>query len=415
MSQNLEIAPTITTTPYGTPAGLGRAVSDEVPHTIDQAAHAAGSSPLFNWTIWGASFAVWTVLAFLLVCGSRLYAMVAGFPSPSIALLLTWDLSDAYTWAFLTPLIYALSKRFSFDRNFRAALLFHLPVSGLLAFAGAVATVTLIYVIPWSRNNSWAPLKTQVVGLFLGNVPRYCLIVAVSEAINYYNKYREREFRSAQLELQLASAQLQALKMQLEPHFLFNVLNSIAALARKDGIAAERMTLQLADLLRISLQHVELHEVPLRQELEFLDCYLCIQQTRFHDRLSTRFAIAPEVMEASVPHLVLQPLVENAIRHGISPRSTPGWVEVHAHRQEERLVLEILDNGVGLTRNGNPLPAEGVGLKNTRARLQQLYGDNYVFTCENASGGGCRVRIVVPFRAAALAKGGGDARPHSDR
>lgn len=180
------------------------------------------------------------------------------------------------------------------------------------------------------------------------------------------------------------------------------------------------MTLQLAELLRLSLSNIEVHEVPLGRELEFLECYLRIQQTRFRDRLSIHFAIDPAALKAVVPHLILQPLVENAIRHGTSPRLAAGRVEVHAKSRGDRLILQVLDDGVGLPENYREGHSAGVGLKNTRARLQQLYGDNYQFTCENVLSGGCRVSISVPFRVTPSgitkdSKGGPRAHTHAGR
>jgi two-component system, LytTR family, sensor kinase len=222
--------------------------------------------------------------------------------------------------------------------------------------------------------------------------------VLITAAISYYAKYRERELQSSQLEAQLALAQLEVLKIQLEPHFLFNTLNSIAALARHDGEAAENMTLQLADLLRFSLDAMGVHEVPLSRELTLLQKYIDIQQTRFQDRLQVEMDIAGNTLSALVPNMILQPLVENAIRHGIGPRRTPGVIRICTRQVFDELWMEIGDNGMGLTRFGDVIPPEGVGLRNTRARLQQLYNHDHRLTLEDAPGGGCVVKIHIPFR-----------------
>jgi two-component system, LytTR family, sensor kinase len=352
-----------------------------------------------GWTVWILSFALWTLVAAFGAGSSYVYSIVANDPAPAWKFLLTWNFTDAYTWALFTPFIYSLSKRYSFGlSNWKAPFLFHTLSAILFGCTGALLTAFSIFLLPWSRSHPFAPFRLELFALFLGALPRYCLVVAVSQAVTYRNQYRERERKSSQLEIQLAHAQLSALKMQIEPHFLFNVLNSIATLTRKDAAAAERMTLQLSDLLRMSLRDIGRHEVPLRQELEFLDCYLRIQQTRFRDRLAVHFDIDTLALNAALPHLVLQPLVENAIRHGISPRLNPGRIEVHAHRDEQRLVLQILDDGIGLPPMFHEQSTQGVGLSNTRARLQQLHGANFEFMCENLPSGGCRVRIVVPFR-----------------
>ena len=197
----------------------------------------------------------------------------------------------------------------------------------VLTFAASAVIVLLDPVVTWTPEKH-APFFAHTLSRAFMDFQRYWYIVLITQAIAYYGKYREREMQSSQLEAQLAYAQLEVLKIQLEPHFLFNTLNSIAALARNDGLAAENMTLQLADLLRFSLDAVGVHEVPLSRELTFLQKYIDIQQTRFQDRLQVEMDIQPHTLSALVPNLVLQPLVENAIRHGIGPRSAPGFIRI---------------------------------------------------------------------------------------
>ncbi len=231
----------------------------------------------------------------------------------------------------------------------------------------------------------------------------YWGVVGAVHAASYYRLFRDRELRAAQLETRLARSQLQVLRAQLQPHFLFNTLNSISALMHRDVEAADRMVTRLGDLLRLSLTHTERQEVPLRQELDFLDHYLAIQRTRFRDRLTVTVDVAPEAVDALVPSLILQPLVENAIRHGIEPRSTPGHVEVRAHLEGDRLVLEVRDDGPGIpTPAGRPGTGHGIGLTNTRARLEQLYGGAHRFTLANGGDGGLVVRLEIPHRVGAL-------------
>ena len=230
------------------------------------------------------------------------------------------------------------------------------------------------------------------------DIQRYWYILLITQAIAYYGKYRERELVSSQLEAQLAHAQLEVLKIQLEPHFLFNTLNSIAALARNDGPAAENMTLQLADLLRFSLDAIGVHEISLSRELTVLQKYIDIQQMRFRERLLVEMDIAPNTLSALVPNMILQPLVENAIRHGIGPRRAPGYIHITARQVFDELWMEISDNGQGLRSLHGMEPEEGVGLRNTRARLQQLYNHDHRLTLEDAPGGGCVVKIHIPFR-----------------
>ena len=249
----------------------------------------------------------------------------------------------------------------------------------------------------WTKEPS-VPFFAHVLSRTFMDIQRYWYVLLITQAIAFYGKYQERQLLSSQLEAQLANAQLEVLKIQLEPHFLFNTLNSIAALARHDGEAAEHMTLQLADLLRMSLDGVGVHEVPLHQELTFLQKYVDIQQTRFHDRLRVETEIDPRTLDTLVPNLILQPLVENAIRHGISPRRAPGLIRITTWRDHDDVWMEIRDNGVGFTRGRGLVPPEGVGLRNTRGRLRQLYNEDHAMVLEDAPGGGCTVKIRVPYR-----------------
>ena len=215
--------------------------------------------------------------------------------------------------------------------------------------------------------------------------------------MDYYQRYREGELRASQ-------AQLQALKMQLHPHFLFNALHSISALVHSDPDAADKMIARLGDFLRLTLDSAAAQEVPLRQEIEFLNCYLEIERIRFQDRLTTRLEVDPQVLNCRVPNLILQPIVENAIRHGVSQRAAHGHVEVRAYRAGQCLRLEVRDNGRGLPDDGaaavhtTQSGSGGVGLSNTRARLQQLYGGAYRFDIANAPTGGAVVTLEIPLQ-----------------
>jgi LytS/YehU family sensor histidine kinase len=195
-------------------------------------------------------------------------------------------------------------------------------------------------------------------------------------------------------------AQLSALKMQLQPHFLFNTLNAIMVLVRQQkGRQAEETLARLSDLLRCVLEDVEAQEVPLRRELEYLQLYLSIEQVRFQDRLRVEIAADPAVLEAAVPHMGLQPIVENAIRHGIGRSSAAGRIQISAERVDEKLVVKIQDDGPGLPLEGAS-QGRGIGLSNTRARLHQLYGDAAQLIVENGATGGAVATMVLPFRLA---------------
>jgi LytS/YehU family sensor histidine kinase len=194
-------------------------------------------------------------------------------------------------------------------------------------------------------------------------------------------------------------ANLQALKTQLQPHFLFNTLNAIASLVRGKPDAAEDMIGSLSDFLRMTLDTAQEHEVPLRREIEFLDLYLGIQQARFGERLRIQKEIEPAALDASVPALILQPLVENSVRHGIEPRETGGTIFIRAQREKTSLQFEIRDDGEGLKAGQLVALREGVGLSNTKARLQELYGEAHRFRITPNSEGGLTVTVEVPWRA----------------
>jgi len=366
-----------------------------------------------GYGLWVLSFACWSIVALLDALGSHAYYLATGGRPPDWRLLLTWSCTNAYAMALLTPAIYWISQRFAFNReHWRSASAVHTLACGGLALAAAALTTLFNAMLPWAQSQVIGSARAQIAGLFLGDVPRYALIVAISQATSYYRRYHERELATSQLEAQLTEAKLSALKMQLQPHFIFNVLNAIATLSRRDPASSELMTLQLAELLRMSLQNIDVQEVPLSQELRFLECYLRIQQIRFADRLSVDVDIDPGLLDAAVPHLVLQPLVENAIRYGISARVAPGRVAVSAREQDGRLALEVRDDGPGLVFDEAGFVREGVGLRNTRARLRQIHGHDFQFTCRNGSSGGCHVLISIPIRI--VRNGNGKGGSHAD-
>jgi signal transduction histidine kinase len=240
-------------------------------------------------------------------------------------------------------------------------------------------------------------------GVFLGlrtalDVLVYWSLVGVCQAITIFRSSQERERRAAQLEARLTSAKLQALRMQINPHFLFNTLNSIAALVYVNPRAADEMLGDLSELLRRSLDSMEEQEIPLAQELEFIGAYLGIQQKRFGERLRLEQSVPDELMTALVPALILQPLVENAIRHGIEPRRGPGLISLEAKQEAKHLHLIVRDDGRGLPgADLNGSGRRGIGLANTKARLQGLYGQDHSFSFAKAEPQGCRVDIHLPL------------------
>ena len=225
----------------------------------------------------------------------------------------------------------------------------------------------------------------------------YWMIVLIAVSVDLYGRYEKEAVNAARLQAQLAQAQVQSLKMQLHPHFLFNTLNSISALVRDHPETAETMIARLSDLLRRALESTSAQEIELRQELEFLRLYLDIEKTRFEDRLTVHFNIDPAALEAMVPNMILQPLVENAIRHGIANKVENGEISISAKKRGSDLLLKVADNGVGLSSSTVLSIKQGVGLASTKGRLERLYGVRQALQLEAPDTGGFVARIVVPF------------------
>ena len=341
------------------------------------------------WVRWLLVFVFWTAIGLFFASQNALNYMyqqgqVYWWPTIKIAL------SEWYVWALLTPAAVWVARRFPFVRGrYARAIVVHV-------LAGVALTAAKIAIEGWVRNN-WLgiPGRINPINKFHLSFITYWGIVGVTQAVAIYRMYRERELAAAQLETQLAQARLQALQMQLHPHFLFNTLHAISALMHRDVDAAEKMLARLSDLLRLTLEGGGTQEVRLKDEMEFLEKYLEIEQTRFQDRLTVRTTIAPEALDGMVPNLILQPLVENAIRHGIAPRAQPGTVEIRARRDGMMLRIEVCDDGPGL-RPGNG--REGLGLANTRARLAALYPQRHQFELTSPASGGVCVAMTIPFR-----------------
>jgi len=349
---------------------------------------------LRRWQTWALSLLFWTIYAILDSAGS--FAIVSAIgEKPFLRHILLWNFAEAYIWVLFTPLIYAIALKFSFNRrSWKKSLAVHIPASLVIAGLCAWVLIHMNMLFGWADLST--PFRARLLSLALQDLPRYFVTAGVAQLVSYQATLRERETESARLETSLAQAQIEILRSQMEPHFLFNALNSIATLTRTDPASAERMTLKLAALLRVSLDCAGSQEIPLKQELDFLQNYIDIQQTRFRDRLKVHFEIDPSLLFAPVPSLILQPLVENAIRHGIAKSAALGCVDITAARDNGTIRIEIADNGVGM-KNGEAAEGGGFGLRNTRARLQQLYGERQHFDLQDVPGGGCRVTLTIPL------------------
>jgi two-component system, LytTR family, sensor kinase len=307
-----------------------------------------------------------------------------------------------YPWVVLAPLVFVVCRYFRFDGAtwWRSAMV-HLPSSFVF---GGLWTLLRWVLSFWSWIDE-KPLSLERIAVahFYLWFLAYWILVGVHEAWRNYRRFTLGELRASQLEARLAQAQLEVLKGQLHPHFLFNTLHAISTLIHRDADAADEMLAQLSDLLRMTLATVGVQEVPLQQELEFLRRYLDIQQTRFADRLKVVLDVPPDTLDIKVPNQVLQPLVENAIHHGVDARRGDGLVEIRARAEGDMLRLEVRDDGPGLktTPGAAPKPAgTGIGLSNTRARLHELYGPKSALELANYPAGGTLVSLLIPLRRA---------------
>jgi two-component system LytT family sensor kinase len=346
----------------------------------------------------------WTLVGLLFGSQAVLYSLYTR--RPQIVLPLASALADWYSWAVLAPAILAVGRRFPLVREgwwWRSVPV--LFVAGLAFTAIKIALRTALgSLIP---DLPTTPFNIVVLAQFHIQVATFWVILGIGAAFEYYGRFRERELRASQLESRLAQSQLEVLRMQLQPHFLFNTLHTISAFMQEGEIEdADRMISRLSDLLRLALESGGAQEVPLRQEMDFLRRYLDIQQIRFQDQLRVDLDVPDELLDACVPSLMLQPLVENAIKHGVTPRAEGGEVRVEVARDDGRLRVAVRDDGPGLRADvGRSSGGSGVGLANTRARLEQLYGDRQRFVVGSNPGGGALVELTIPLRFSSEAKG----------
>ena len=350
-------------------------------------------------------FGVATLLGFFSAFQALYYVTTfddSSHTPPTFLHLLSLNLNYWYSWAILTPVILWLAGRYPLERaTWQRAV----PVHVVGVFAGTLVHVSLVMLgrlgidAVWGRTSTmtWQAEFEQMFFLnFDWEMMTYWTLVGLSHALRYHHESQRRALTASQLETRLVEAQLSTLQRQLQPHFLFNTLNTVSALMHRDVEAADAMLAELGDLLRLSFETMDVQEVSLAQELDFLRKYVSIEQARFRERLRVTFDVAPEAEECLVPNLLLQPLVENAIRHGIGPRVEPGHVLVRAARTGDTLELEVRDDGVGVPEAALADLTHGVGLSNTRSRLAHLYGDRHRFVVSRPPGGGLSVAIVIP-------------------
>ena len=387
-------------------------------------------TPLRNLLLWCAgSLLLWGMIT-LAFAAQLVFAAEVEWQPALQASIREWS-----PWAAFTPIVVALTIRFPFERG-------RWPLSLCVHLLGCTAVVAATGLLsqslggrdgsppgpPWRRpfnpESGPPPSDERPEGPRRGggpprgpgnradrpgpggrgpllmrarlNIPVYWIVVSATTAVLHSRRARERERRSLELAASLAQSRLATLRAQLQPHFLFNSLNAISTLVHRDPNAADEMISNLSDFLRLTLEHSESQELPLRNELEFVRRYLAIEQVRFGDRLRVIEQIPQDALDCLVPVLLLQPLVENALKHGIAPKRGPATLQITAVRSDHQLLLTIEDDGVGLGVAGNTRP--GIGLSNTRSRLRELHGPRATVTLDAMPSGGTRTTVQLPAR-----------------
>jgi two-component system, LytTR family, sensor kinase len=364
-------------------------------------------------TPYAAWFAVWTfwTLFGLVLFGQDFARSQRATPADDWRPLLFCWLTQAYAWALLSIAVRWLSQHVPIEgKHAGRRLAYHVPLSVLMALTSValVDAVGSLLKIPWYLPDFWSVFPASLVIRLPVDMFTYWLLLGFWEVSRGHEKYRQQkqlalqsELQLSDLRIQLATAQLAVLKNQLQPHFLFNTLNGIMALVRRQETApAEQMLERLGDLLRCVLRDTDAQEVSLGSELELIRLYLSIEQVRFQDRLHVEIDVRPELLRSMVPNMCLQPLVENAIRHGIGRSSAAGKVHIKGARSGDSLRIEVHDSG-SHAGGSTDRRHSGIGLSNTRARLHSLYGDEGRVGIEACAGGGTLATVVIPYRTMA--------------
>ena len=308
-----------------------------------------------------------------------------------------------YSWAILLPLIVFFAKRFRFEqRNWWRVLPAHVATAVVFLLLYRAVYAIFYKIIDPARfaeiGGFWDVILRLVTRNWILDLPTYCFLLSTLYLIDFYRRFQAEQLKSSELKAALATSQLQTLKTQINPHFLFNTLNAISALVSDSPKKATETIAQLSDLLRMSLKSDETQEISLKQELDFLQKYVQLQQTLLEQRLKVQWDIRPETLDAAVPSMILQPLVENAINHGISPVENGGRIVIAAQKRNGNLRLSVSDNGQGLSSEAELSFQNGIGLHNTKERLRQLYGGRQEFKISEISTGGVSVEMEIPFR-----------------
>jgi two-component sensor histidine kinase len=352
--------------------------------------------------------AVWSAVAVISAIQGHVNALGMGYES-SFSHQLTRMFLNYSLFALLTPFVIVIARRFRFTReHWVVPLIAHVVGFFVFCTAWAVLRVTFFQVHEVATSKLMTPSLETLKDLWVSNFEdalwMYFPIIFLSHAVLFYHDSRERLVQESELQAQLARAQLSLLQAQLHPHFLFNTLHAVSTLMGRDVSAARAMIVRLSELLRQALESVDVQEVSLKRELEFIDNYLEIEKIRFQDRLTVQLEIAPLTLDALVPNLLLQPLVENAVRHGVAMQPGPGWVRIASRHVDDKLLIEIEDSGLGLSQVAGP-HREGIGHRNTRSRLSHIYGQGQKFELISRTGKGLLISIEVPFQTVSSFEG----------
>lgn len=351
-----------------------------------------GSTEIGFWRY----FALWTLVAVVFAIQQYLTAGLRGSDWPMYDYL-RWSMIQWYTWAALAPTVFRLAERYPVRmplrlRGLGAQLVASVCVTFVAMAVGAM--VSTVFEPSGFGQQLWYFLAQH----FATGLLTYWALFAIQQAIHFHAEKARREVEASRLATELAQSRLLALKSQLQPHFLFNTLHAIITLLDEDKVSAEDMLLRLSDLLRAFLEDYDGQEISLRQELTLIELYMGIQRTRFKDRLTTQIYIAPDTLDCAVPSLILQPIVENAIRHGIGQRVGSDNIEIESRREGDTLCIDVRNRNSTLAAGPADSAGHGIGLSNTRLRLKELYGDAAEVRLDMIWPEGVACRIRVPFR-----------------
>ena len=353
-------------------------------------------SLLRRWAVWAAAAGFWLFVAAISAAHIVSLARTPG-QIADVRGAIVWQTSYFVAWIPFTIVVWHVTRGWLPDRGWLRLLIAHLPMLVALAVAHPFVVTLLGLALGSQDVPMWERFVRQLRGELSAHVLVYTAIAGTGAAMTLYERYQERQVAAAELQAELAAARLQALRGHLQPHFLFNSLHSIAALARAgDTAGVVRLIAALSDLLRHVLDAGGRH-ASLREEIQIVERYLEIQRERFADRLEVTVQLAPDVADARVPLLVVQPLVENAVRHGLSPRVREGSLLVRAVRDNGRTRIDVEDTGVGLPSGWTLRDATGTGLRNLASRLQAEFGDAASLDVAPRAGGGVRATVTLPY------------------